>query len=162
MKEGLKLVAAGMNPMDLKRGVDIAVTAVVKDIERRAKKVQFHEIRFQSRCLIGSRANALALGGSPTQDPIWYGDRWRSLQESANNRRLSVRDSPRFGAAADARPAWGRTDSFAACFGDGRFWRKARLAPWAAFGGIPSVAGANGTRASGRFRRFEQLESTRC
>ena len=34
MKEGLKLVAAGMNPMDLKRGIDIAVTAVVKDIER--------------------------------------------------------------------------------------------------------------------------------
>ncbi len=40
MKEGLKLVAAGMNPMDLKRGIDIAATAVVKDIERRAKKVQ--------------------------------------------------------------------------------------------------------------------------
>src|ERR1700721_1297480 len=40
MKEGLKLVAAGMNPMDLKRGIDIAVMAVVKDIERRAKKVQ--------------------------------------------------------------------------------------------------------------------------
>src|SRR6202790_4572182 len=40
MKEGLKLVAAGLNPMDLKRGIDIAVTAVVKDIERRAKKVQ--------------------------------------------------------------------------------------------------------------------------
>src|SRR5512137_1600897 len=39
MKEGLKLVAAGMNPMDLKRGIDIAVTAVVKDIEKRAKKV---------------------------------------------------------------------------------------------------------------------------
>src|SRR6202163_5088018 len=29
MKEGIKLVAAGMNPMDLKRGIDIAVTAVV-------------------------------------------------------------------------------------------------------------------------------------
>jgi chaperonin GroEL len=43
MKEGLKLVAAGMNPMDLKRGIDIAVTAVVKDIERRAKKVQSAE-----------------------------------------------------------------------------------------------------------------------
>ena len=43
MKEGLKLVAAGMNPMDLKRGIDIAVTAVVKDIERRAKKVQSSE-----------------------------------------------------------------------------------------------------------------------
>jgi chaperonin GroEL len=43
IREGLKLVAAGMNPMDLKRGVDIAVTAVVKDIERRAKKVQSSE-----------------------------------------------------------------------------------------------------------------------
>jgi chaperonin GroEL len=43
MKEGFKLVAAGMNPMDLKRGIDIAVTAVVKDIERRSKKVQSSE-----------------------------------------------------------------------------------------------------------------------
>jgi chaperonin GroEL len=43
MKEGLKLVAAGMNPMDLKRGIDIAVTTVVKDIERRSKKVQTSE-----------------------------------------------------------------------------------------------------------------------
>jgi chaperonin GroEL len=43
MREGLKLVAAGMNPMDLKRGVDIAVGAVVKDIEGRAKKVQSSE-----------------------------------------------------------------------------------------------------------------------
>src|ERR1700688_3925905 len=39
VKEGAKSVAAGMNPMDLKRGIDIAVTAVVKDIEKRAKKV---------------------------------------------------------------------------------------------------------------------------
>jgi chaperonin GroEL len=39
MKEGIKLVAAGMNPMDLKRGIDLAVTAVVKDIEKRSKKV---------------------------------------------------------------------------------------------------------------------------
>src|SRR3954466_1953020 len=43
MKEGIKLVAAGMNPMDLKRGIDIAVTAVVKDIEARAKKVKSSE-----------------------------------------------------------------------------------------------------------------------
>src|SRR5918999_4982808 len=43
MKEGIKLVAAGMNPMDLKRGVDIAVTAVVKDIASRSKKVQSSE-----------------------------------------------------------------------------------------------------------------------
>ena len=38
MKEGLKLVAAGMNPMDLKRGIDLAAAAVVKDIERRAEE----------------------------------------------------------------------------------------------------------------------------
>ena len=43
IKEGLKLVAAGMNPMDLRRGIDIAVTAVVKDVQRRAKKVQSSE-----------------------------------------------------------------------------------------------------------------------
>src|SRR5512141_804588 len=39
VREGAKSVAAGMNPMDLKRGIDIATTAVVKDIEKRAKKV---------------------------------------------------------------------------------------------------------------------------
>src|ERR1700742_2537065 len=39
VREGAKSVAAGMNPMDLKRGIDIAVTAVVSDIEKRAKKV---------------------------------------------------------------------------------------------------------------------------
>jgi chaperonin GroEL len=39
VKEGAKSVAAGMNPMDLKRGIDIAVTAVLKDIGNRAKKV---------------------------------------------------------------------------------------------------------------------------
>jgi chaperonin GroEL len=39
VREGVKSVAAGMNPMDLKRGIDIAVAAVVKDIEKRSKKV---------------------------------------------------------------------------------------------------------------------------
>ena len=39
VREGAKFVAAGMNPMDLKRGIDIAVNAVVKDIEKRSKKV---------------------------------------------------------------------------------------------------------------------------
>src|SRR3712207_6175109 len=43
VKEGAKSVAAGMNPMDLKRGVDLAVAEVVKDIERRAKKVKSSE-----------------------------------------------------------------------------------------------------------------------
>jgi len=39
VREGAKSVAAGMNPMDLKRGIDIAVTAVVKDLEKRARPV---------------------------------------------------------------------------------------------------------------------------
>jgi chaperonin GroEL len=39
VREGSKAVAAGLNPMDLKRGVDLAVEAVVKDIEKRAKKI---------------------------------------------------------------------------------------------------------------------------
>jgi chaperonin GroEL len=39
VKEGAKAVAAGMNPMDLKRGIDLAVSAVIQDVEKRAKKV---------------------------------------------------------------------------------------------------------------------------
>jgi len=39
VREGLKSVAAGMNPMDLKRGVDLAVTAVVADLKARSKPV---------------------------------------------------------------------------------------------------------------------------
>jgi len=39
VREGSKAVAAGMNPMDVKRGIDLAVSAVVKDLESHAKKV---------------------------------------------------------------------------------------------------------------------------
>ena len=39
VKEGIKAVAAGLNPMDLKRGVDLAVEAVVEDIQKRSKKI---------------------------------------------------------------------------------------------------------------------------
>ena len=39
VKEGLKNVAAGANPMDLKRGIDKAVEAIVADLEKQAKKV---------------------------------------------------------------------------------------------------------------------------
>jgi chaperonin GroEL len=39
VREGAKSVAAGANPMDLKRGIDLAVAAVVKDLESKAKKV---------------------------------------------------------------------------------------------------------------------------
>jgi chaperonin GroEL len=40
LREGAKLVAAGMNPMDLKRGIDLGVAAVVKEIQARASKVK--------------------------------------------------------------------------------------------------------------------------
>jgi chaperonin GroEL len=43
VREGVKAVAAGMNPMDLRRGVDLAVSAVVADIEKRSKKVSSNE-----------------------------------------------------------------------------------------------------------------------
>jgi chaperonin GroEL len=43
VREGVKSVAAGMNPMDLKRGIDMAVAAVVEDIKSRAKKVSTNE-----------------------------------------------------------------------------------------------------------------------
>ncbi len=43
VREGAKAVAAGMNPMDLKRGVDQAVHAVVEELKRRAKKVSSND-----------------------------------------------------------------------------------------------------------------------
>ena len=39
VREGAKSVAAGMNPMDLKRGIDLAVEAVVEDLRKRSRKV---------------------------------------------------------------------------------------------------------------------------
>ena len=43
VREGSKSVAAGMNPMDLKRGIDLAVNAIVADIQKRSKPVKTSE-----------------------------------------------------------------------------------------------------------------------
>ncbi len=43
IREGAKAVAAGMNPMDLKRGIDIAVEKVIEDLKKRSKKVSTNE-----------------------------------------------------------------------------------------------------------------------
>ncbi|MGI9569546.1 MAG: chaperonin GroEL, partial [Desulfobulbia bacterium] len=43
IREGMKAVAAGMNPMDLRRGIDKAVQEVVEDIEKKSKKVKSSE-----------------------------------------------------------------------------------------------------------------------
>ena len=40
VREGNKAVAAGMNPMDLKRGIDLAVTEVIADLQKKAKKIK--------------------------------------------------------------------------------------------------------------------------
>src|SRR5689334_19870817 len=43
VREWAKAVAAGMNPMDLKRGIDLAVEAVVEDLKKNSKKVTSNE-----------------------------------------------------------------------------------------------------------------------
>src|ERR1700710_1729379 len=43
IREGMKAVAAGLNPMDLKRGIDLAVTKVVEDLKARSKPVSSNE-----------------------------------------------------------------------------------------------------------------------
>src|SRR3982075_1154498 len=43
VREGARAIAAGMNPMDLKRGVDLAVEAVVADLQKNSKKVTSNE-----------------------------------------------------------------------------------------------------------------------
>ena len=43
VREGAKAVAAGMNPMDIKRGIDRATTAAIEDIRKRSKKVSTNE-----------------------------------------------------------------------------------------------------------------------
>jgi chaperonin GroEL len=43
VREGAKAVAAGMNPMDLKRGIDLAVEAIVEDLKKNSKKITSNE-----------------------------------------------------------------------------------------------------------------------
>ncbi len=51
VSEGAKAVAAGMNPMDLKRGVDLAVETVVADLRKNSKNVTSNDIRMKFRPL---------------------------------------------------------------------------------------------------------------
>src|SRR5687767_11458127 len=43
VREGAKAVAAGINPMDLKRGIDTAVQTVVEDVKRRSKRIKTND-----------------------------------------------------------------------------------------------------------------------
>ena len=59
VKEGLKNVAAGANPMDLKRGIDKAVTAIVSDLEKQAKKVGNSSEKIQQVASISANNDAV-------------------------------------------------------------------------------------------------------
>nr|WP_249816323.1 TCP-1/cpn60 chaperonin family protein [Bradyrhizobium sp. 180] len=49
VREGAKAVAAGMNPMDLKRGIDLAVETVVDELKKKTKKLTSNEELRRSR-----------------------------------------------------------------------------------------------------------------
>ncbi len=59
VKEGLKNVAAGANPMDLKRGIDKAVTAIVTDLEKQTKKVGNSSEKIQQVASISANNDAV-------------------------------------------------------------------------------------------------------
>src|SRR3974390_751193 len=58
VKEGAKAVAAGMNPMDLKRGIDVAVEAVVENLKENSKKVTSNEEIAQVGTISANRDHA--------------------------------------------------------------------------------------------------------
>ena len=59
VKEGLKNVAAGANPMDLKRGIDKAVTAIVADLEKQTQKVGNSSDKIQQVASISANNDAV-------------------------------------------------------------------------------------------------------
>ncbi|WP_405608885.1 chaperonin GroEL [Polaribacter sp. Asnod1-A03] len=59
VKEGLKNVAAGANPMDLKRGIDKAVTAIVADLEKQTEKVGNSSEKIQQVASISANNDAV-------------------------------------------------------------------------------------------------------
>jgi len=59
VKEGLKNVAAGANPMDLKRGIDKAVTAITEDLEKQTKKVGNSSDKIQQVASISANNDAV-------------------------------------------------------------------------------------------------------
>ena len=104
LREGAKLVAAGMNPMDLKRGIDLGVAAVVKEIQARAKKVkssaeiaQVGTIAANGDMTIGemiARAmdkvgneGVITVEEAKTADPRWRRDRDRGQGKEGPHRR---------------------------------------------------------------------------
>ena len=65
VREGMKSVAAGMNPMDLKRGIDLAVTKVVEDLKARSKPVAGIQRNRPGRHHLGQWRHAKSARRSP-------------------------------------------------------------------------------------------------
>ncbi len=69
VREGAKSVAAGMNPMDLKRGIDLAVEAVVADLVKNSKKVTSNEEKKPSRSRPNSTSSKACSSTAATSHP---------------------------------------------------------------------------------------------
>ena len=81
VREGIKAVAAGLNPMDLKRGVDMAVEAVVEDLKKRTKK-------------ISTNAEIAQVGRISANDDREIGDRIaRAMQKVGNEGVITVEEA---------------------------------------------------------------------
>src|SRR6201984_1946547 len=59
VREGAKAVAAGMNPMDLKRGIDLAVDAIVDDLKKNSKKIAHNEEIAQGATISANRESEI-------------------------------------------------------------------------------------------------------
>jgi len=66
VREGAKSVAAGMNPMDLKRGIQKAVEAVVADLKKRSKKVKSNDEIGQVGTISANAATVILVEGADT------------------------------------------------------------------------------------------------
>src|SRR5687767_15596795 len=64
LREGMKSVAAGMNPMDLKRGIEKAVAQVVEEIEKKSKKIK-------DTAEIAQVGTVAANGEKAIGNPLW-------------------------------------------------------------------------------------------
>ena len=91
MSEGCKSVAAGLNPMDLRRGISLAVDHVVADLKKRAKPIstteeiaqagllctcctcgRLHRALKQVACVAASQNHRVYSSGTPAAAPACY------------------------------------------------------------------------------------------